>query len=364
MSLFRITSDRMEPVPTTTFAKEKLLERRDLQRLLRQDLSPIGDDLMVIAEEFGQWEDSNRRIDLLCLSKDARVVVVELKRTEDGGHMELQALRYAAMVSAMTLDQVIDVYARTRDGDHDAARAEILDFLGLESEEDAELTGDVRIILVSADFSTELTTAVLWLNQRELDITCIRLRPYRMGNEILIDATQIIPLPEAAEYEVKLREQEKEKRKVEGAREDMFRRFWGQLLGRAAQKTQLLSSRSPAKSNWISCSIGRRGFNLDIALTKEYTFVDCFILVDSDKEKTLSAFEALMARRAEIEKRFGAPLEWRSVDRNRSCRLTYVLPGKGYTAPESEWPALQDQLIDALIRLDAALRKPIAELTL
>ena len=31
------------------------------------------------------------------LDNAARLVVVELKRTDDGGHLELQALRYAAM---------------------------------------------------------------------------------------------------------------------------------------------------------------------------------------------------------------------------------------------------------------------------
>jgi len=32
-------------------------------------------------------------------------VVIELKRTNDGGHMELQAIRYASMVSAMTFER-------------------------------------------------------------------------------------------------------------------------------------------------------------------------------------------------------------------------------------------------------------------
>jgi hypothetical protein len=140
---------------------------------------------LVIAEEYGDWQDSNRRIDLLCISKDAGLVVVEIKRTEDGGQMELQAIRYAAIVSAMTLDQAIVAYARTQGGELEAARDEILDFLQLDTEEEAELSGEVRIVLVSADFSTELTTAVLWLNRHELDITCIRLRPYRMGAEVL-----------------------------------------------------------------------------------------------------------------------------------------------------------------------------------
>lgn len=46
-----------------------------------------------------------RRIDLLCLDKNANWVVVELKRTEDGGAMEQQAIRCAAMVSTSTLDR-------------------------------------------------------------------------------------------------------------------------------------------------------------------------------------------------------------------------------------------------------------------
>lgn len=77
MSLYRITSDKLEPVPRTTFAIEKLMERKDLQRMLRQYISPIGTDLLVIAEEYGEWEDCNRRIDLLCLSEDASLVVVD-----------------------------------------------------------------------------------------------------------------------------------------------------------------------------------------------------------------------------------------------------------------------------------------------
>jgi hypothetical protein len=50
--------------------------------------SEIYPELYVLAEEFSDWEDSWRSIDLLCLYKRANLVVVELKRTEDGEHME------------------------------------------------------------------------------------------------------------------------------------------------------------------------------------------------------------------------------------------------------------------------------------
>ncbi len=55
-------------------------------------------------------EDSRRRIDLLGLDKEANLVIIELKRTEDGGHMELQAIRYAAMVSTLTFEKIVEIY--------------------------------------------------------------------------------------------------------------------------------------------------------------------------------------------------------------------------------------------------------------
>ena len=363
MSLYRVSPDKLERVQRTSFAAESLLERKDLQRLLRRDITPIGDDLMVIAEEYGEWEDSNRRIDLLCLSKSAGLVVVEIKRTDDGGHMELQAIRYAAMVSSMTLDQVIQAYARTRGGEEEAARTEVLNFLQLDSADEAELTGDVRIVLVSADFSTELTTAVLWLNQRELEITCIRLRPYRMGNDVLIDATQIIPLPEAADYEVKMRAQEKEKRKVLSAREEVFRKFWAQFVDRSKSRTQLLANRTTTQGSWLSAGIGRSGFSLNSSLAQNEGRIECYIRLPGGEEKSAAAFQALLAQKEAIEARFGGPLDWQDLPGRQSCRICKDLPG-GWKSPETEWPAMQDRMIDGLIQLEAALKKPIQELKL
>jgi hypothetical protein len=362
MTLYRVTPDKLESVSPTTFAAESLLERKDLQRLLHRDISPIGEDLMVIAEEYGEWEDSNRRIDLLCLSKGRDLVVVEIKRTEDGGHMELQAIRYAAMVSSMTLEQVIQAHARAHGGDPETAKGEVLGFLELDTEEEAELTGDVRIVLVAANFSTELTTAVLWLNQREVDITCIRLRPYRMGDDVLIDATQIIPLPESAEYEVKIRAQDKEKRKVLGARQEIFRKFWAQLIDRSKARTDLLANRSTTADHWLSAGIGRGGFSLSATLLQNNGRVECYIRTGNE-EKSTAAFKTLLARKGEIEASFGEALDWQELPGRLGCRIDKELPG-GWKSPESDWPEMQDRMIDAMIRLERALKQPIQDLKL
>jgi hypothetical protein len=366
MSLYRITTDKLEPVSTTTFASEKLMERKDLQRLLRRDITPVADDLMVIAEEYGEWEDSNRRIDLLCLSKDAGLAVVEIKRTEDGGHMELQAVRYAAMVSSMTLEQVIQTYARTQGGELDAARSVILEFLQPDSEEEvAELTGKVRIVLVSANYSTELTTAVLWLNRHDLDITCIRLRPYKMGGEILIDATQIIPLPESADYEVRLRAQEKGRRRVEGARQEIYRRFWTQYIERSKARTQILASRTTSSAHWLGAGMGRAGFGLNSVIKQNTSRVECYIGIPGDKggEQTAAAFTTLQRKQKEIEAAFGEPLDWQELQGRQACRICKILQG-GWKSPEAEWPTIQDRMIDSVIKLEAALKKPVQELKL
>ena len=65
MPLFEMTSDQLIEVPSTTFAAEQILERADLQRLLRAKLDMIVDDVLVVSEEFGALADARRRIDLL-----------------------------------------------------------------------------------------------------------------------------------------------------------------------------------------------------------------------------------------------------------------------------------------------------------
>ena len=88
---------------------EKIYEVKDLQTYLANSIQIIGDDLLVIATEFSDWEDSKRSIDILCIDKDANLVVIEIKRSNEG-HMELQAIRYAAMIANMTFDRAISTF--------------------------------------------------------------------------------------------------------------------------------------------------------------------------------------------------------------------------------------------------------------
>ena len=110
MPLYEMTPAAFRLIGEASFADLKVRERDDLQRLLRAQINVLGDDLYVLTEEFGDWEDSRRRIDLLAIDPQANLVVIELKRTNDGGHMELQAIRYASMVSAMTFERAEQIH--------------------------------------------------------------------------------------------------------------------------------------------------------------------------------------------------------------------------------------------------------------
>ncbi|PKL37890.1 MAG: hypothetical protein CVV41_22755, partial [Candidatus Riflebacteria bacterium HGW-Riflebacteria-1] len=71
MALYEMTSNEFRPIVQTSFTELKIRERGDLQRLLRSQIEVLGDDLYVLSEEFGDWEDSKRRIDILALDKQA-----------------------------------------------------------------------------------------------------------------------------------------------------------------------------------------------------------------------------------------------------------------------------------------------------
>ncbi len=239
MPIYKIVGDkeRLDKVSPTSFGQEGVLERSDLQRLLRDQPEILEEGLLIISEEFGNWEDSNRRIDLLGLDATGRLVVVELKRGETGEHMDLQAIRYAAMVANMTFQQAVDTcqsYLEKRalnednSVEEDAAQNLIREHLGITEEEGQAIHTQIpRIILVSENFSKELTTCVMWLNDSWLrdegqDIKCIRLQPHRNGNEILVEASVVVPLPEAADYQTRIGQRERETRAESAGRAQLL----------------------------------------------------------------------------------------------------------------------------------------------
>jgi hypothetical protein len=362
MPIYEVRQDCLAPVSSTSFETEGLSERGDLQRLLKDRISYLEDGLMVLAEEFSDWQDSSRRIDLLCLDTDANLVVVELKRTNDGGHMELQAIRYSAMVSAMTFGQAAEAYSRyrARNGkgaaDIEAARSEILAFLNWPEPVEDDFAQDTRIILASADFGKELTTSVMWLRERGIDIRCVRLKPYRLEDgRVLMDIQQLIPLPEAAEFQTQIGAKRQAERKGRIERHDLRYRFWEGLLARAKERNPVHANRAPSESTWTGGSIGRAGFSIVYGLRQRDNSV--YLWINNNR----AAYEALMDQKEAIEAEFGAPLVWHEQEGQQGRYISFIQDG-GYRSDPEAWDAIQEQMIDAMLRLDKAMRGRVQEL--
>ena len=356
MAIYEITAENLHKLDQTSFDVAGVLERNDLQRLLRSQIEVIAPDTLVIAEEFCDWEQSKRRIDLLALDKEANIVVIELKRTDDGGHMELQALRYAAMVSTMTFDKAVDIYGSylASHAQADNARDAILRFLDWEEPDEDMFAQDVRVLLASANFSKELTTAVIWLNKRDLDIRCIRIIPYQDNGRVLIDVQQIIPLPEASDYIIELREKEHKGRQERNERSNLRRTFWQGLLTIARGKTKLHSNISPTEYHWIGAGSGVGGVSYNYIIRQHAGTVELFFgRKDSTANKKM--FDELHSHKAEIDQAFGPGLMWERLDGKLGSKIAHYVEIGGYQDSEEKWESVQEAMVDAMIRLERAV---------
>lgn len=364
MAIYQIVEGGLKVLSETKFEAEGLYERGDLQRLLRQDISALGEDLLVIAEEFGDWVGSSRRIDLLAIDRDANLVVVELKRTDDGGHMELQAIRYAAMVAGMTFEQALEAFTKFT-GETAKARAELLDFLHWQEIDEEEFARQTRIILVSADFGKELTTAVTWLREFQLDIQCIRMKPYKAADgSLFLDIQKLIPLPELKDFQTQIGRKKQAERQSQSGRDERMLRFWAALLLIAKPLCKIHEGRTPTKDNWLSGSIGRAGFSLSYSTKKGESKSYLWINFGSEnKSKSKEAFHQLLAQKDTIEAEFGGQLEWQDNPNGVSCEIRCSIDG-GYDLPEEQWPQLHLKMAEAMVRLDKVFRGRVAALKL
>lgn len=194
----------------------------EIRDLVARNIEKFFPDLKTIATEFSRWEDSSRRLDILAIDKERNPYVIEFKRDNDAAHAELQAIRYAAMLSVCDVNDLVQAgyhYRKKLDPSTqmEAWQAELLGFLGENNLDDIDLCPIPRIVLISSQFNKEITTTVLWLNERfgsvEEDvpgmyIICVEVGVYEMGGQRALHFDQIIPISQAEEYQVKSRAKE------------------------------------------------------------------------------------------------------------------------------------------------------------
>ena len=208
--LFRVNpnsreSDRIEEVD---FSKLGFSERYDIQEWVAANPGILGQNLLIIAKEFNRFDRTNERLDLLAVDEDGKLVVIELKRDDSGSDVHWQAIKYASYLNRADADAIVGMLARHEKISPDDARERLVEHIG--ADDLNALNNAQRIILASHRFAPEVTSAVLWLNEKAPDevlITCVKLTPHRDAdtNTLYVQASTIIPLPGADALDVNLR---------------------------------------------------------------------------------------------------------------------------------------------------------------
>jgi hypothetical protein len=138
--------------------------------------------------------------------------------------------------------------------------------------------------------------------------------------------------------------------------------FWKSLLERSQDKTPLFANISPGKEHWIATGAGKAGVVFSYAILMDSGTAELYIDHDHDTGRGNKViFDALLKEKAAIEQEVGGQLEWERLDDKRASRIRRRFTNGGLSTTDS-WPALQDNMIDAMVRLNKALRPRVAKI--
>ena len=164
----------------------------------------LGEELLIIAEEFADFDRTKERLDLLAVDPAGDLVVIELKRDDSGTNVHGQAIKYASYLDRATPEEIVRLLAGYEKIPDEEAAAKLRQHIGPEDLEN--LNSQQRIILASHRFAPEVTSAVLWLNDRFVRplITCVQLTPHvdPETQALYLQSSTIIPVPGKRQYRV------------------------------------------------------------------------------------------------------------------------------------------------------------------
>lgn len=203
----------------------------------------------------------------------------------------------------------------------------------------------------------EHARAIAWLNETtpdDISFYLVQIAAYRIADSATAPLFTVIvgPSPEAKGFG---------RQKKEMAERHVLRlNFWKSLLARAKEKDVLIhSSRSPSKDAWISAGAGKSGLSFNYVIWMEDDARVELYIDTGDATENNKIFDALHAKKDLIERVYGGPLSWERLDGKRACRISDTIKKGGLRSGENKWPAIQDAMIDAMRRIDKALRPQI-----
>ncbi|MGG1417539.1 hypothetical protein ABE220_01425 [Bacillus subtilis] len=208
-------NNRLEEIQETSFSENDLKERQHLEEWIRKSPEVLGEDLLIIAHEYDKFE-VNERLDLLAVDKEGNLVIIEVKRDTTGSNVDFQALKYASYCARLSPTDILELYEDYVTGDAQSVNAkdELMEFLDVESEEDLNniLNNSQRIIIVGKDIDKRILSVCTWLYENSIDVKCVTIKPYKLGEQLIVDTNQIIPPYKLEDYYINKKAAGKERK--------------------------------------------------------------------------------------------------------------------------------------------------------
>lgn len=352
-------ANRITRLEAVRFSDLGFTERSHLQEWLANQPDALGEELLIIQKEFDGFDDTRERLDLLALDKQGRLVVIENKLDDSGRDVVWQGLKYASYCSTLSKTSIADIFQRylDRQGDARDAKTVICEFL---AQEDFALVNlnqgkSQRLFMVAAQFRKEVTSTVLWLMDHGLAVKCFKATPFRDGEALYLSVEQVIPLPEAEEFMIRMSEKEAEEQSSErgqATRYQLRMEFWHQMLDVLQHAGfDLYSNVSPSKDHWLNAGSGLSGVHYTMIFSRDEARVE-FVFDRASKEQNKALFDRLFESREGIEKAFGATLTWRRMEEKKASIIAHAQPFDGYD--KDTWPEMTAWLLDHIRRLKSA----------
>lgn len=213
-------------------------------------------------------------------------------------------------------------------------------------------------IWVTGEPRAEHQKVVEWLNENtaaDVSFFLVKVETVRIGDSPAAPLFTTLAGPNEQAKELGENKKEWAERHVKRLE------FWKGLLEKSREKTKLFANIAPGRYSWLGTGAGKAGVTFNYDVVMDWASVQLYI--DHDHEtgaRNKAIFDALANQKAAIEEEFGGPLEWERLDDRRACRIRKRFTNGGLARPET-WPMLQDEMIDAMIRLNDALRGRLAK---
>lgn len=207
-------------IEESKFSDFGIKEREHLEEWIYKHPEILGEDLLIVAKEYDGFDKTNNRLDLLAIDRMGKIVVIELKRDLADKFVDLQAIHYAAYCSTLNYNHIVKIMSDFTKKSINNIEKEINEFI--ENEDFTDFDNQPRIILVASNYSEETLAAVLWLRDSSIDITCVKLEPYKIEDKIVIKPEIIVPLPEAKNFMMQMVEKNKNRPEINRWDEQSF----------------------------------------------------------------------------------------------------------------------------------------------